>query len=559
MEMRRGARNSDPAVASYAISAADIITTTTATTALRSSTSTNDDDNDYDYDDELSTTFTGVSTSTSLECEGGPSMPLSLSMSMMSMPRVSSMMSTSTSSKKKTARWSWSPTTSSATTTSNNNRKKMTMKKKERMSSTLSPPFGSGASCGSTSSLVGGGTLGGGGDEEQDSDEFMVGIQYPRMPSTNSNESYHQVLEELSINKLNVHKLTQQQQQQGGRRRHHHLYGRQEETNKLRSLWENMWTMHIHNSNGSSNSSSNTSSRTLQQQRKNKKKTRSLNNNKTLVVVDGLSGVGKSKLITNVLKTTVQSSKYDHSFFVQGKFDLVHDHHQQQHCNYDNNSRSNSSSSGHNNRRRNSNSNVVPFDGVKMAIDDLCDQIVRGPSCSNISDDEGGGGKGKQEDDTAANVIIRRYDEIKKLLVEELHHFVHRWSHRATAHNPNALHLEMLLSAELDASRGKTSSAYAKYKSAILMAGRIGLIQDQALSNERFASYCQQQHDVEEAEYRLKCAMGLYTEWAGKLPERFQSTSSHTQLVGESYLSSPSDLVHDVSADTKLGLTSPIL
>ena len=93
------------------------------------------------------------------------------------------------------------------------------------------------------------------------------------------------------------------------------------------------------------------------------------------------------------------------------------------------------------------------------------------------------------------------------------HKYLRQWGERSKAHNPNCVHLEMLLSAELDAVTGKARSAYKKFESAVLMAGRRGIVHDQALANERFAVYCQEQGDEEEFHFRMTSALKLYQEW----------------------------------------------
>jgi hypothetical protein len=123
----------------------------------------------------------------------------------------------------------------------------------------------------------------------------------------------------------------------------------------------------------------------------------------------------------------------------------------------------------------------------------------------------------------------------KKFLKEakRQHKFIRRWSERSNAHNPNSVHREIFLSAELDAACGKTRSAYTKFESAILMAGRRGVIQDQALANERFAAYCEEKNDMEEASFRRQKAIALYTEWSGRSPKRLIS-DHHVRIVGSS-------------------------
>ena len=425
MERRGGTSTESPIAASSAI-----ITTRAA--------GLDGKDDKHDDDDASKTTFT-----TTEDCSSS-----CRSSSLKSMPAVSttmfmSPMSTTPKKNKKKTRSSWSSpshssssssgldATATATTaimnnssSSNKNKMKMMMMKK-RMSSLSFSSSSQGGSFGGGGAANG--SSGSSGTDEEEEDEslllpLVVGVQQPRMPSTSSNESCQQVLDGISINKLNFHKLIEEQ-----RRGHSSLYGRQDETNKIQSLWDDMWTLHnsmdrkssrTAGAGGIRSSSSSGSSRTIlpatttKRKKQSSRNVRSNNNNKTLVVVDGKAGVGKSTLIKNVLKSTVQSSRYGHSFFAQGKFDFSPVHHQGiDHSTSNNN---------------NNNKNTVPFDGIKMVIDDLCDQIVRGPqrqsppppppSSSNITSDD----RYYQQTDKDASVVLRD-DEINKLLIDELH------------------------------------------------------------------------------------------------------------------------------------------
>ncbi|KAG7343689.1 multi-sensor signal transduction multi-kinase [Nitzschia inconspicua] len=94
------------------------------------------------------------------------------------------------------------------------------------------------------------------------------------------------------------------------------------------------------------------------------------------------------------------------------------------------------------------------------------------------------------------------------------HKFLRSWSDRPKDKiNPNFVHREVLLSAELDAFRGKIESAFQKYEVAIRMAGRSGIVQDQALTNERYAALCLEQGNHEEYYFRMNAAICLYSEW----------------------------------------------
>jgi len=52
-----------------------------------------------------------------------------------------------------------------------------------------------------------------------------------------------------------------------------------------------------------------------------------------------------------------------------------------------------------------------------------------------------------------------------------------------------------------------------RYESAVLLAGRRGLTQIQALANERFAVYLEEIGNITEARHRLNEAIKLYSEW----------------------------------------------
>ena len=79
--------------------------------------------------------------------------------------------------------------------------------------------------------------------------------------------------------------------------------------------------------------------------------------------------------------------------------------------------------------------------------------------------------------------------------------------------NPNCLHYESLLDAEKERYRGNKWLCVKHYESAILLAGRRGLTQYQALGNERFASYWRSVGNEEEAEYRFQESLRLYRDW----------------------------------------------
>jgi hypothetical protein len=59
----------------------------------------------------------------------------------------------------------------------------------------------------------------------------------------------------------------------------------------------------------------------------------------------------------------------------------------------------------------------------------------------------------------------------------------------------------------------KNQKALKNYEVAVLLAGRRGLVNLQALCNERFADYLVICNDINEASYRFNEAIRLYEEW----------------------------------------------
>jgi hypothetical protein len=79
--------------------------------------------------------------------------------------------------------------------------------------------------------------------------------------------------------------------------------------------------------------------------------------------------------------------------------------------------------------------------------------------------------------------------------------------------NPNCVAHDALLDAERCALDKKESKALKNYEVAVLLAGRRGLVNLQALCNERFADYLVICNDINEASYRFNEAIRLYEEW----------------------------------------------
>ncbi|CAB9519757.1 Transcriptional regulator [Seminavis robusta] len=89
---------------------------------------------------------------------------------------------------------------------------------------------------------------------------------------------------------------------------------------------------------------------------------------------------------------------------------------------------------------------------------------------------------------------------------------IHSWLKKG---NPNANHHACLLDAEYYRLRKKTAKASKFYENAAIMAGRAGLLHDAAFTEERYAYHLMESSALskEEAGYRLKKAVMLYTEW----------------------------------------------
>ena len=82
--------------------------------------------------------------------------------------------------------------------------------------------------------------------------------------------------------------------------------------------------------------------------------------------------------------------------------------------------------------------------------------------------------------------------------------------------NPNCFHLESLLDAEYEKSRGNLFVCVKLYESGILLSGRQGIPQYQNLGNERFARYWKDRGDDDEATYRFSEALHHYKVWGAQ-------------------------------------------
>jgi len=84
------------------------------------------------------------------------------------------------------------------------------------------------------------------------------------------------------------------------------------------------------------------------------------------------------------------------------------------------------------------------------------------------------------------------------------------WADRG---NPNCIHFVAMLDGEYDASRGMADTAGKHFEVAIKLAGRRGIVQDQAIANERLAESWLYHGDSDNAKYRFVEALRLYGEW----------------------------------------------
>lgn len=89
---------------------------------------------------------------------------------------------------------------------------------------------------------------------------------------------------------------------------------------------------------------------------------------------------------------------------------------------------------------------------------------------------------------------------------------------------------ESLIEAELASVKGDSHLAKKNYEVAILLAGRWGHLNDQALSYERHADHCFRLGCNEEAAYNYKRALELYREWGCDAKVELLE-SEHSDLV----------------------------
>ena len=83
--------------------------------------------------------------------------------------------------------------------------------------------------------------------------------------------------------------------------------------------------------------------------------------------------------------------------------------------------------------------------------------------------------------------------------------------------NPNFHYFDKLLDAELAALKGDSDVARKSYVDSISLAGRQGLVNEQAVANERFADYLIEYGDLQEASFYYDAAIRLYAEWGAKV------------------------------------------
>lgn len=114
------------------------------------------------------------------------------------------------------------------------------------------------------------------------------------------------------------------------------------------------------------------------------------------------------------------------------------------------------------------------------------------------------------------------------LLARKCHKYIKKLGRRG---NPNFLHLEQLLEAELAALRGRKLAAKKHFETAFVLSARMGNVNDQAFCNERFADYMFEIGNHDEAEYRYKKAVQLYREW-GAVVKVDQLTRQLSSLQG---------------------------
>ncbi|CAB9503933.1 Transcriptional regulator [Seminavis robusta] len=79
--------------------------------------------------------------------------------------------------------------------------------------------------------------------------------------------------------------------------------------------------------------------------------------------------------------------------------------------------------------------------------------------------------------------------------------------------NPNTLHYQPLVEAELLTFKADDGEAKRKFDSSIHMAGRLGLVQDQAIAHERLGDHCLRLGYQNDARYHFDSALELFKYW----------------------------------------------
>jgi hypothetical protein len=100
------------------------------------------------------------------------------------------------------------------------------------------------------------------------------------------------------------------------------------------------------------------------------------------------------------------------------------------------------------------------------------------------------------------------------------------------AQNPNVAHFDSLFDAELESLRGDNYVASRLFDVSAHYAGRRGLIQDQALSHERFGEHLIRlgPAHTSEAAYQIGEAIRLYGDWGAKAKVQLLQ-QKHEQLL----------------------------
>jgi hypothetical protein len=98
---------------------------------------------------------------------------------------------------------------------------------------------------------------------------------------------------------------------------------------------------------------------------------------------------------------------------------------------------------------------------------------------------------------------------IYKRHAKKYHRLIKKWS----AQNPNCVQYLTILNAEKAVFKGRIKEAMDGYKTAIRSTGRLGLVHDQALVNERLAELYMEQNVMSEAKFKFERAIELFSEW----------------------------------------------